>query len=387
MVSPSRHAGKMQPKSLLPLESVVTSTPRQNVSELSGYAPALPTPFNAADEIDAAALERLCDRQIREGATALVVCGTTGEAPNLNRDEHDTIVRIAVNAARGRIPVIAGAGSNSTSQAIELSRDAEAAGADAVLSVVPYYNKPTQAGMYAHFRAVAESTGLPLILYDVPSRTVCGLADDTIARLAELPQIIGLKDATGDVTRPLRLRSLLGPEFRLLSGDDATALAFLLQGGDGCISVTSNVAPGLCRAMYLALRQGQLVEAQWLATTAATLTAALSCESNPAPVKYALSLLNMMSPRVRLPLVELRPDSKARIDAVMAKTCARRYRSSASNRNGTFPVRTAANGPGIAPDFYRWDPGDVPSPDHARARTTVIEQGASATTFDDTLPR
>ena len=134
-----------------------------------------------------------------------------------------------------------------------MSRDAEAAGADAVLSVVPYYNKPTQAGMYAHFRAVAELTSLPLILYDVPSRTVCGLADDTIARLAELPQIIGLKDATGDVTRPLRLRSLLGPEFRLLSGDDATALAFLLQGGDGCISVTSNVAPGLCRAMYLAL--------------------------------------------------------------------------------------------------------------------------------------
>ncbi len=216
----------------------MTSIRRQDVSRLSGYAPALPTPFNEADEVDAAALERLCDRQIQEGASALVVCGTTGEAPNLNRAEHDTIVRIAVNAARGRIPVIAGAGSNSTSQAIELSRDAEAAGADAILSVVPYYNKPTQAGMYAHFRAVAESTGLPLILYDVPSRTVCGLADDTIARLAELPQIIGLKDATGDVTRPLRLRSLLGPEFRLLSGDDATALAFLLHGGDGCISVT-----------------------------------------------------------------------------------------------------------------------------------------------------
>jgi 4-hydroxy-tetrahydrodipicolinate synthase len=148
------------------------------------------------------------------------------------------------------------------------------------------------------------------------------LADDTIARLAELPQCIGLKDATGDVTRPLRLRPLLGPEFRLLSGDDATALAFLLQGGDGCISVTSNVAPGLCRAMYLALRQGQLAQAQRLATASATLTVALSCESNPAPVKYALSLLGMMSPRVRLPLVELRPESKARIDTVMAQMCA-----------------------------------------------------------------
>jgi 4-hydroxy-tetrahydrodipicolinate synthase len=305
----------------------MTSILRQTAARLSGYAPALPTPFNEADEIDAAALERLCDRQIREGASALVVCGTTGEAPNLNRAEHDTIVRIAVNAARGRIPVIAGAGSNSTSQAIELSRDAEAAGADAILSVVPYYNKPTQAGMYAHFRAVAESTGLPLILYDVPSHTVCALADDTIARLAELPQIVGLKDATGDVTRPLRLRALLGPKFRLLSGDDATALPFLAQGGDGCISVTSNVAPGLCRAIYSAMRRGQLAQAQQLATAAATLTAALSSESNPAPVKYALSLLNMMSPRVRLPLVELRPESKARIDAAMADVWAEYARS------------------------------------------------------------
>ena len=157
--------------------------------------------------------------------------------------------------------MIAGAGSNSTGQAIELSRDAESAGADAVLSVVPYYNKPTQAGMYAHFRAIAESTGLPIILHDVPARTVCGLADDTIARLAELPQFIGLKDATGDVARPLRLRSLVGSEFRLLSADDATALAFFAQGGDGCISVTSNVMPGLCRAMYLAWMRGNRTSA------------------------------------------------------------------------------------------------------------------------------
>ena len=300
----------------------MTSTPRQNVTRLSGYAPALPTPFDESDKIDIAALEQLCDRQIREGASALVVCGTTGEAPNLSRAEHDSIVRIAVNAAQGRIPVIAGAGSNSTSQAIELSRDAQAAGADAVLSVVPYYNKPTQGGMYAHFRAIADSTGLPIILYDVPSRTACGLADDTIARLAEMPQIIGLKDATGDVTRVLRLRSLLGPEFRLLSGDDATAPAFLAMGGDGCISVTSNVAPALCRGMHLALRQGQPAHAHRLATVAATLTAALFSESNPAPVKYALSLMNIMSPRVRLPLVELTIESKARIEKVLAETCA-----------------------------------------------------------------
>jgi 4-hydroxy-tetrahydrodipicolinate synthase len=169
------------------------TTVRQQILGLSGYAPALPTPFNDADEIDFAALERLCDRQVQEGATALVVCGTTGEAPNLSREEHERAVRAAVEAVQGRIPVIAGAGSNCTTQAIELSRDAEAAGADAVLSVVPYYNKPTQAGLHAHFCAIAESTGLPIILYDVPSRTVCGLADDTIARLAEMPQIVGLK--------------------------------------------------------------------------------------------------------------------------------------------------------------------------------------------------
>ena len=296
-------------------------TDRWRLSGLTGYAPALPTPFDESGEIDVAALEWFCDRQIKAGANALVVCGTTGEAPNLSRQEHDRIVRIAVNAARGKMPVIAGAGSNSTGQAVELSRDAEAAGADAVLSVVPYYNKPTQSGMYAHFRAVAEATGLPIILYDVPSRTVCGLADDTIARLAELPQFIGLKDASGDITRPLRLRSLLGQEFRLMSGDDATALAFFAQGGDGCISVTSNVAPGLCRAMYLACSQGQLGQAQRLATAAARLTAALFRESNPAPVKYALSLMRLMSPSVRLPLVELSSASKAEIEAVLGQLC------------------------------------------------------------------
>src|SRR3979411_2281258 len=175
----------------------------RHVLRLSGYAPALPTPFDDAGELDLPALERLCHRQVEDGATALVVCGTTGEASTLNRTEHASVARAAGRASHGRIPVIAGAGSNSTGQAIELSRDAEAAGADAVLSVVPYYTKPTQSGMYAHFRAVPEATGLPIILYDVPSRTVCGLADDTIARLAELPQFIGLQDASGHLPPPL----------------------------------------------------------------------------------------------------------------------------------------------------------------------------------------
>ncbi|HXX08749.1 MAG TPA: 4-hydroxy-tetrahydrodipicolinate synthase [Pseudolabrys sp.] len=293
----------------------------RHVSKLSGYAPAVPTPFDRDGNIDRAAFENFCEKQINEGATALVVCGTTGEAPTLRPAEHHVLVRIAVYVARGRVPVIAGAGSNSTVHAIELTKDAEAGGADAILSVVPYYNKPTQPGLYAHFRAIAQSTGLPIILYDVPSRTVCGLADETVARLAEFPQVIGLKDATGDLSRPVRLRTLLGPEFRLLSGDDATASAYFAQGGHGCISVTSNVAPGLCRAMYLACRQGQPKKAQQLAAPIGELTTSLFRESNPAPVKYALSLLGLMSAKVRLPLVELGKESRDAVSAALARIC------------------------------------------------------------------
>jgi 4-hydroxy-tetrahydrodipicolinate synthase len=289
----------------------------RHVSKLAGYAPALPTPFDADGKIDCAAFERLCDRQVAEGATALVVCGTTGEAPTLSPAEHRKLIWLAVKVARGRVPVIAGAGSNATAHAIELTRDAEAAGADAILSVVPYYNKPMQAGLDAHFRAIAGATGLPVILYDVPSRTITGLADDTVARLAEVPRIIGLKDASGDVTRPARLRPLVGADFRLLSGDDATAPAYMAQGGDGCISVTSNVVPGLCRAMYLRRRQG--TRTQPLATPLAQLTAALFRESNPAPLKYALSLLGLMSAKVRLPLVEPTLDTRREIKAALAR--------------------------------------------------------------------
>jgi 4-hydroxy-tetrahydrodipicolinate synthase len=249
------------------------------------------------------------------------VCGTTGEAPNLTPAEHRELIRIAVDIARGRVPVIAGAGSNATAHAVELTRDAEAAGADAILSVVPYYNKPTQRGLEAHFRAVADSTGLPIILYDVPSRTACGLADETIARLAETPQFVGLKDATGDVARVGRVRALVGPNFRLFSGDDATALAFLAQGGNGCISVTSNLAPGLCRSMFLALWHGQLAAAQRLAQPVARLTAALFRETSPVPLKHALSLFGLMSPRVRLPLVELAEDNKVVLATTLAEIC------------------------------------------------------------------
>jgi len=289
------------------------------LARLAGYAPALPTPFDADDNVDDVALEKLCEQQIHEGATALVVCGTTGEAPTLTPQEHDRIIRVAAGVASGRVPVIAGAGSNATSHTIKLARQAEAAGADALLCVVPYYNKPTQAGLYAHFNAVARSSGLPIVLYDVPSRTACGLADETIARLAEIPQFIGLKDATGDIARLFRLKPLVNPEFRLLSGDDATAPAFLAIGGHSCISVTSNIAPGLCRSLYLACKQGQTSRFERLAGVAAKLTAALFCETNPAPVKHALSRFGIISARLRLPLVELNPVSKDRIHAALSE--------------------------------------------------------------------
>jgi 4-hydroxy-tetrahydrodipicolinate synthase len=285
---------------------------------LAGTIADLPTPFDDDGGIDLAALARLCERQIDAGVSAIVVGETAGEASTLTPVEHDRIVRAAVEVARGRIRVIAGAGSNSTRQAIELTGHAEAAGADAVLSVVPYYNKPMQAGIEAHFQAIADSTTLPVILHDVPSRTVRELSDDTLARLAESRRFIGVKDATGDLARPLRLRSLLPTGFRLLSGDDATALAFLSLGGDGCISTISNVAPGLCQAIFSSCRQGRLQSARYLQHRLAPLTAALAKES-PAALKYALSLLGLMRPATRLPIVELAEPAKAEVARAIAE--------------------------------------------------------------------
>jgi 4-hydroxy-tetrahydrodipicolinate synthase len=293
----------------------------RHVWKLSGYAPALPTPFDENNLIDAAAFAHFCALQITNGATALVVGGTTGEAPTLSAEEHRKLLRVATEVSRGRVPIIAGAGSNSTKHAIELTKDAEASGADAILSVVPYYNRPTQAGLYAHFAEIAAATALPIILYDVPSRTGCRLGDETVARLAELPQIAGLKDATGDPSRVARLRRLVGTDFRLLAGDDATALAFIAHGGDGCISVTSNVTPGLCRDMFLTLRQGQISRARRLSHPIAQLTAALFRETNPAPVKFALNLFGLMAPRVRLPLVEIGEKTKNELAGVVARLC------------------------------------------------------------------
>jgi 4-hydroxy-tetrahydrodipicolinate synthase len=284
---------------------------------LAGYIPDLPTPFDETGAIDLAAFARLCERQIQAGVPAIVAGETTGETSTLTVDEHDALVRAAVEIARGRARIIAGAGSNSTSHAIEMTRRAELAGADAVLSVVPYYNKPMQAGIGAHFRAIADSTALPIILHDIPARTIRELSDDTLAKLAQSRQFIGLRDGTGDLARPMRLRSMVPSGFRLLSGDDATALAFFANGGDGCVSVVSNIAPELCQLIFSSCRQGRLQSARYLQSRLARLTALLAAES-PAALKYALCLLGLMRPDTRLPIVELADAVKAEVAGALA---------------------------------------------------------------------
>lgn len=289
----------------------------RNIAKLTGYAPELPTPFTDDDRVDYESFEWLCDLQIMHGATALVVGATTGEAWALSSAEHAELIRITAGAARGRLPVVAGAGSNATADAVALGKVAEANGADAIMSVSPYYNKPTQDGLCAHYREIAAATGLPVILSDAPSRTARGLTDESAARLAEAPQIVGVVDATGDAGRPSRLRALVGSDFKLLSGDDATALGFLAQGGDGCISIATNIAPGLCRTMYLAWRQGHVMRARRLMIPLGQLTAALTREANPASLKYASSLCGLMSPRVRLPLADVTEQTRCEVLAVL----------------------------------------------------------------------
>ncbi|MCG2640662.1 MULTISPECIES: 4-hydroxy-tetrahydrodipicolinate synthase [Bradyrhizobium] len=278
----------------------------------TGFIPDLPTPFDASGAIDLKAFAALCERQVAAGVPALVVCETAGEAPTLSPAERELVIRTAVDVARGRVRVIAGAMSNATSRAVELARRAEAAGADAIMSVVPAYNKPMQEGMLAHFRTIAASTGLPVILHDVPSRTLRPLADETLLRLVESRQFVGLRDGSGDVTRPMRLNRLLPAGFRLLSGDDATAFAHIAGGGDGAISEVSNIAPDLCRTIFSQVRQGRLQTARYLYKRLVPLIACLSKES-PAALKYALSTLGLMSPATRLPIVPLDDTAQAEV--------------------------------------------------------------------------
>jgi 4-hydroxy-tetrahydrodipicolinate synthase len=294
----------------------VTRTPLP-IGDLTGYIAAVPTPFRDG-RIDEPAFSRFCDWQIGQGIAALAVCGTTGEAPTLTAVEHTLVIRLAVEAAAGRVPVIAGAGSASTTHAIELAQAAERARADALLSVVPYYNKPSQAGLLGHFSGIHDATHLPILLYDVPARCCCGLEIETILRLAELPRIAGLKDATGAVARAAQLRRRLGMGFRLFSGDDATALGFFAEGGDGCISVTANVAPRLCRQMHAARARGDTAEAEVLGALLARLTAALFAETSPVPVKYALQRLGHMLEEVRLPLCPASRATRCAVNEALA---------------------------------------------------------------------
>ncbi|MDB5489451.1 MAG: 4-hydroxy-tetrahydrodipicolinate synthase [Reyranella sp.] len=275
-------------------------------TRVRGSIAALPTPYRFG-RVDVDALERLCTRLIDRGTSALVPCGTTGEAPLLTLEEQHLVVAHTVAISAGRVPVIAGAGSNNTGTAVELARSAEKAGASALLCVTPFYLKPSQTGIVAHFRAIHDAVDIPIILYDIPSRTGCALADVTVRRLAELPRIRGLEDATGNIPRVPRLRRRLGNGFLLLSGDDPTQGAFRMAGGDGCISVTANVVPALCAALHRACDAGNAQEVARLEHLLAPLHAALFLEANPIPLKRALHRLGLMGDGLRLPLTPLGP--------------------------------------------------------------------------------
>jgi 4-hydroxy-tetrahydrodipicolinate synthase len=282
-----------------------------------GAITALITPFTKDNTIDEQAFVNLIENQIAGGITGIVPCGTTGESPNLTVDEYSRLIELAVNTANGRIPVIAGAGSNSTDKAIKFAKIAEGRGADAVMVVVPYYNKPTQEGLYQHFKAVHDAISIPLVLYNIPGRTSVNMTDDTIVRLAELDNVVGIKDATGDMNRPLILRGRIGRDFCQLSGDDSTALSFNAQGGIGCISVAANIIPDLCANLQNLWEAGEYKGALELQTKLMPLYNVLFCETNPGPIKYAASLLGLCEPDVRLPLVEPSVESKKKIEDVV----------------------------------------------------------------------
>ena len=274
-----------------------------------GSIVALITPFRDG-VVDEKAYRALIEWQIEQGTAGLVPCGTTGESPTLTHDEHKRVVELCVEVTAGRVPVIAGSGSNATAEAIDLTHHAKRAGADAALVVTPYYNKPTQEGLYRHYQAINDAVDLPVIIYNIPARCVIDMSVETMRRLAKLPNIAGVKDATADLTRPIRTRLAIGEGFCQLSGEDGTALPFLAAGGHGCISVTANVAPALCAQMQQAWAAGDLAGAMALQDRLMPLHAALFCETNPAPVKYAASLLGKTSPDCRLPVAPLSDASR-----------------------------------------------------------------------------
>jgi 4-hydroxy-tetrahydrodipicolinate synthase len=283
----------------------------------TGSCTALVTPFKDG-QLDEDAFCKLVEWQIESGTTALIPVGTTGESPTLSHEEHDIIVELCIKQAAGRVPVIAGAGSNSTAEATRLARHAADAGADAVLIVSPYYNKPTQHGLYQHFSSVANAVTVPVIVYDIPGRSIVHVADETLVRLAaDHSNIRGIKDATADVGRPTRLRNLLGADFVQLSGEDATALPYLAAGGHGCISVTANIAPKLLSEMHAAWSKGDIARAQSINECLMPLHDALFCEASPGPVKFAAELLGLCSAETRLPLCEIASSSKISVESAL----------------------------------------------------------------------
>ena len=282
-----------------------------------GSIPALITPFKDGD-IDWKAFDNFVEWQIEQGSHGLVPCGTTGESPTLSHEEHNAIVERCVDIVKKRIPVIAGTGSNSTREAITLTEHAKEAGADAALIVTPYYNKPTQEGMYQHFKAIHDAVDIPIVIYNIPGRCIVDMSVETMARLAELPRIIGVKDATNDLGRPVTVRREIGANFCQLSGEDATAPAFLAQGGVGCISVVANIAPRLSADMHEAWQAGDLKRFAEIRDLLDPLANDLFCESNPAPVKYAASVLGLCGDDVRRPLLPASDAARAKVDAAIA---------------------------------------------------------------------
>jgi 4-hydroxy-tetrahydrodipicolinate synthase len=287
---------------------------------ITGSIVALVTPMHEDGRIDVDALRRLIDWQIAEGTQCIGVVGTTGESPTVTVEEHCEVIRVTVEHVHGRVPVMAGAGANSTAEAIELSRFALKVGADCTLSVVPYYNKPSQEGIYRHFRTIAEAVDIPMVVYNVPSRTVADMQLETTLRLAQVPGVIGIKDATGDIQRACALVKHAPQGFSIYSGDDGTAVALMLMGGHGHVSVTANVAPGAMQALCAAALAGNAREAARLQLQLLSLHQALFVEPSPAPTKWALERLGRCGPAVRLPITTLSAAGQATVDAALRES-------------------------------------------------------------------
>ena len=280
---------------------------------------ALLTPFKD-NKVDFESYRKLIDFQIENGTHGLVPVGTTGESPTLSHDEHKKLVEVCIEQSNGRVPVIAGAGSNSTSEAVDFVKHGCDAGADGLLVVTPYYNKPTQSGLIAHYKELIKNSSKPIIIYDIPGRSVIQMTDNTMAELAKSDIIVGVKDATADLARPTRLQNIIGDDFIQLSGEDGTALAYLAAGGHGCISVTANIAPNLLSRMHNAWNQGDISTAQDINKELMPLHDALFCETSPGPLKYAASLLGICSSEARLPIVEIEEKSKESVKNALIKT-------------------------------------------------------------------